>query len=132
MTTFSQLRILTDDFPASFRFYRDVLGLSPQEARQETGPYGCFKLGDGGTDIALFERRLMAATLAAADDPGYAAGGFGAVVVIRVDEVDAAYAAAVAAGAHGLAAPVDQAAWGMRVAHLRAPEGTVIEFCSWE
>jgi uncharacterized glyoxalase superfamily protein PhnB len=53
------------------------------------------------------------------------------VLVLRVDDVDAAYAKAVAAGARSAAEPADQAAWGMRVAHLRAPEGTLVEFCAY-
>jgi predicted enzyme related to lactoylglutathione lyase len=128
---FSQLRILTDDFPASFRFYRDVLGLPPQEGHDPAGPYGCFKLGDGSTDIALFERGPMAAALGVGGESAYTTGGFGSVLVIRVDDVDAAHAAAVAAGADSLTTPADQPGWGTRVAHLRAPEGTVVEFCSW-
>lgn len=137
MTTLSQLRILVDDFPESFRFYRDVLGLTPQSEKQSAGPYACFKLPEGGTDIALFSRELMARSIA---DGAEATAGTTlaprgeadhAVVVFRVDDVDAAYAKAIAAGARSAAEPTEQPAWGMRVAHLRAPEGTLIEFCSY-
>jgi catechol 2,3-dioxygenase-like lactoylglutathione lyase family enzyme len=128
MTTpiFSQLRVLVDDFASSFRFYRDALGLEPQAPEQDSGPYACFKSPDGGTDIALFSRELMGAALGA--DPGPAGG---AVLVLRVDDVDATYAQVIAQGAESVAAPVDQAAWGMRVAHVQAPEGTLIEFCAY-
>ncbi|HWG27018.1 hypothetical protein [Actinospica sp.] len=34
-------------------------------------------------------------------------------------------------GTESVAAPVDQAAWGLRVAHMRAPEGTLVEFCAY-
>ena len=129
MKTLSQLRILVDDFPASFRFYRDVLGLTPQSEEQAAGPYACFKFADGGTDIALLTRQLMA------QGSGMELGPRGAddhaVVVFRVDDVDAAYDDAVAAGAQSVSAPADQPGWGMRVAHLRAPEGTLVEFCSY-
>ena len=129
MTTLSQLRILVDDFPTSFRFYRDVLGLAPQAEEQEAGPYACFKFADGGTDVALFSRELMAKGVGT----GFAPRGEAdhAVVVFRVDDVDAAYAKAIAAGAQSAAKPADQPGWGMRVAHLRAPEGTLIEFCAY-
>jgi lactoylglutathione lyase len=63
MATPSQLRILVDDFPTSFRFYRDVLGLVPQAEEQESGPYVCFKFRDGSTDVALLSRSMMAASL---------------------------------------------------------------------
>lgn len=140
----SQFRVLVDDFPASFRFYRDVLDLKPQEGHLETGPYGCFKAagggerggeggGDGGgegTDIALFDRALMAASLGLSADTDRGAADH-AVLVFRVDDVDAAYADATARGATPAGEPKDQPSWGMRVAHVRAPEGTLIEFCSY-
>ena len=123
---FSQLRILVDDFAASFRFYHDVLGLAPQTPEQESGPYACFKASDGGTDIALLSRTLMGAV-----SIGGSGGAGGAVLVLKVDDVDAAYGKATGNGAEGVAAPVDQPSWGMRVAHVRAPEGTLVEFCSY-
>jgi predicted enzyme related to lactoylglutathione lyase len=128
MTTFSQLRVLTDDFPASFRFYRDVLGLLPKDEADESGPYGCFEV-DGGTDIALFARALMAGALGL--DAASSSAHLDAVVVLRVDDVDAAFAEAVVKGGAAVAEPTDQPAWGMRVAHLRAPEGTIVEYCAY-
>jgi len=123
---FSQLRVLVDDFAASYHFYRNVLGLGPQSAEQESGPYACFKSPDGGADVALFARALMEKSVGAA-----ATGSGGAVLVLKVDDVDAAYGKAVADGAQSVAEPVDQPAWGMRVAHVLAPEGTVVEFCAY-
>ncbi|MFE4603763.1 VOC family protein, partial [Kitasatospora indigofera] len=35
----TQVRLLVDDFGSCFRFYRDVLGLTPQQD-DESGPYG--------------------------------------------------------------------------------------------
>lgn len=132
----SQIRILVDDFPTSYRFYRDVLGLSPQEtgenpAQAEAGPYGAFKDKQGGTDVALFDRALMAKAVGG-DGAGERGSADHVVLAFRVPDVDAAYAEAIGRGAQSAAAPVDQPAWGMRVAHVRAPEGTLIEFCAWE
>lgn len=130
MSMLSQIRILVDDFPASFHFYRDVLGFTPQSEAQRSGPYACFKFEDGAsTDLALFSRESMAQGIGAT--PGPRGSDDHAVLVLRVDDVDAAYAKAVAAGARSAAEPADQAAWGMRVAHLRAPEGTLVEFCAY-
>jgi predicted enzyme related to lactoylglutathione lyase len=129
MTNLSQLRILVDDFPASFHFYREVLGLTPQSEEQASGPYACFKFEDGGTDIALLSRAMMADGVGAELEPRGSADH--AVVVFRVDDVDAAHGKAVAAGARSASEPADKPGWGMRVAHLRAPEGTLIEFCSY-
>jgi predicted enzyme related to lactoylglutathione lyase len=130
MSVLSQIRILVDDFPASFHFYRDVLGFTPQSEAQRSGPYACFKFGDAaGTDLALFSRELMAQGIGAAPAPR--GSDDHAVLVLRVDDVDAAHAKAVAAGAHSAAEPADQTGWGMRVAHLWAPEGTLVELCSY-
>jgi catechol 2,3-dioxygenase-like lactoylglutathione lyase family enzyme len=125
----SQFRVLVDDFPASFAFYRDVLDLKPQEGHPEAGPYGCFK-GDG-TDIALLDRAVMAASLGLPTGTDEGAADH-AVLVFRVDDVDAAYGDATARGAVPAGEPKDQPGWGMRAAHVRAPEGTLIEFCSYE
>lgn len=129
MKLLSQIRVLVDDFPTSFHFYRDVLGLTPQSEEQGSGPYACFKFEDGGTDLALFSRELMAQGVGAAARPRGAEDH--AVLVLRVDDVDTTYAKSVAAGANGVAEPADQPGWGMRVAHLRAPEGTLVELCSY-
>jgi lactoylglutathione lyase len=53
-------------------------------------------------------------------------------LVLRVDDVDAAYQEAEKRGATTVAEPREMPAWGMRVAHLRAPEGTLVEFCHWD
>lgn len=129
MSALSQIRILVDDFPASFHFYRDVLGFTPQSEAQRSGPYACFKFADGDTDLALFSRELMARTIGAT--PSARGADDHAVLVVRVDDVDDAHAKAVAAGAQSVAAPADRPDWGVRAAHLRAPEGTLVEFCSY-
>jgi catechol 2,3-dioxygenase-like lactoylglutathione lyase family enzyme len=132
----SQIRILVDDFPTSYRFYRDVLGLTPQEhggdpaQAAEAGPYGNFKDESGGTDVALFDRAMMAEAIGA--DHAERGPADHAVLAFRVPNVDAAYADAIGRGAQSAATPVDQPVWGMRVAHVRAPEGTLIEFCAWD
>lgn len=131
----TQIRILVDDFPASYRFYRDVLGLTPQDTgqspqQQEAGPYGAFKEAGQGTDLALFDRAMMARSVGA--EPGERGAADHAVIVFRVKDVDAAHAEVVGRGATSVTAPADQPGWGMRVAHVRAPEGTLIEYCSYE
>ncbi|MEV6769055.1 VOC family protein [Nocardia sp. NPDC051030] len=132
--SYGQTRVLVDDFAASYRFYRDVLGLPlKQEApgdvpEAEDGPYACFAIG--GSDLALFTRAYMDAAVGAEHRPRD--GVDGVVVVLRVADVDAAARTLEERGVPLTAAPVDQQAWGMRVAHLRAPEGTLIEICQYD
>ena len=130
--TFAELRLLTDDFAASYRFYSEVLGLTPKDEdlgrEPSTGPYAGFRAGSA--DVALFERSLMAGAVGVP----YAARGSAdhAVLVLRVPDVDQAFAEAGDRGAMPVAAPRDMTAWNLRVAHLRAPEGTLIELCQYD
>jgi lactoylglutathione lyase len=119
----SQVRLIVSDFPACFRFYRDVLGLKPQ-FDDDSGPYAKFEAGAAG--IALHDRADLARSL-----PGLAAAaGDRALVVLKVDDV-AEYAASVTArGATLIAEPAVM--WErLRVAYLRDPEGNLIELQEW-
>ncbi len=104
------------------------LGLTPQ-TDDGGGPYG--KLGPpvGGAAVTLQDRAHFAqGAPAAAALTG--SGGVRALVVLKVDSVDA-IAAQVGAGAHDLLEePRDQ--WGrLRVAHLTGPEGNLVELQEW-
>jgi catechol 2,3-dioxygenase-like lactoylglutathione lyase family enzyme len=50
----TQIRLIVSDFPAVYRFYRDVIGLKPQ-SETENGPYAAFK-PDSGSALALHDR----------------------------------------------------------------------------
>jgi catechol 2,3-dioxygenase-like lactoylglutathione lyase family enzyme len=65
MFQFTHVRLLVADFPACFRFYRDVLGLEVGWGDENDG-YADFKTGQ--TTIALFGRQEMAEAIGAADD----------------------------------------------------------------
>ncbi|MEZ0067945.1 lactoylglutathione lyase [Streptacidiphilus sp. MAP12-20] len=123
----TQIRLLVTDFPAVYRFYRDVLGLTPQfEAEQ--GPYAKLSPPQGGAAIALQRREQVAALLPdAAELPG---DGVRALIALRVDDLDAACAELTRRGgtiAQGPAPMGDR----LRVAYLRDPEGNVVELQEW-
>jgi catechol 2,3-dioxygenase-like lactoylglutathione lyase family enzyme len=112
---FSQARLLVDDFPSAFAFYRDTLGLRVSSGDESSG-YASFDTGSGS--VAIFDR-----------------GGQGEVVELRppgdstllVLEVDDVNEAAAGRDAYVVQAPVDQPDWGGRVAYLRDPSGNLIE-----
>jgi catechol 2,3-dioxygenase-like lactoylglutathione lyase family enzyme len=52
----TQTRLIVSDFAASFRYYRDVLGLRPQ-FEPAGPPYAAFKPEAGGTARAARPRR---------------------------------------------------------------------------
>ncbi|MFF9479596.1 VOC family protein [Streptomyces sp. NPDC014733] len=122
----AQVRLLVTDFPGCYRFYRDVLGLTPQFEAAD-GPYAKFTATGGSVGIALQDRAQMADVLGAlAEDPR----GHRSLVVLRVDDLDHCCAEVRARGAvpvHGPAPLTDR----MRVAHLQDPEGNLVELQEW-
>ncbi|MGW0204286.1 VOC family protein [Streptomyces sp. NPDC003233] len=122
----AQVRLLVTDFPVCYRFYADVLGLKPQSGATE-GPYEKFSPHAGSAGIALQDRAMMAEVLA---ELGDTATGHRSLVVLRVDDLDAYCAEITSRGAtllHGPAPMTDR----MRVAHLKDPEGNLVELQEW-
>ncbi|GGQ47457.1 VOC family protein [Streptomyces asoensis] len=123
---FAQVRLLVTDFTACYRFYADVLGLEPQSGA-ERGPYEKFSPTTGSTGIAIQDRAMMAEVLGELRGP---ADGHRSLVALRVDDLDAVCARITARGAtlvHGPAPMTDR----MRVAHLKDPEGNLVELQEW-
>jgi len=122
----AQVRLLVTDFPVCYRFYAEVLGLKPQSGATE-GPYEKFSPVTGSAGIALQDRAMMAQVLGEVGDPAI---GHRSLVVLRVDDLDAYCAQVTARGAtllHGPAPMTDR----MRVAHLKDPEGNLVELQEW-
>jgi predicted enzyme related to lactoylglutathione lyase len=110
----SQVRLLVDDFPAAFRFYRDVLGLEPTFGDEDDG-YASFG------NVALFERGGQEEAVALRPP------GDGALVCLAAADLDAEIARIEAAGGSLLAPPEDQPDWGLRVVYVRDPAGNLVE-----
>lgn len=110
----SQVRMLVNDAPAAFRFYRDVLGLEPSFGGEEDD-YASF----GNIAIFVREGQGEAAPLRSPGD--------GTLLCLTVDNLDAAIERAEAAGGAFLGPAVAQPDWGLRVVYLRDPAGNLIE-----
>jgi lactoylglutathione lyase len=115
----THVRLLVEDFAACFRFYRDVVGLTPTFGNEDEGGYADFRAGD--CSLALFERSGMDG-VAQLRPPGD-----GAMLVLAVDDVDAAAERLRAAGVELDSEPHDQPDWGLRVTHVRDPAGNLLE-----
>jgi lactoylglutathione lyase len=115
------VRLLVDDFPACFRFYRDVLSFEPTFG-DEDGGYADF---DAGADVslALFVRRYQTDQVGAPAD----ASGDKVALIFQVDAVDTAIEDLRGRGAPVSGEPADRADWGVRVAYVRDPDGNLIE-----
>jgi predicted enzyme related to lactoylglutathione lyase len=122
----AQVRLLVSDFPACYRFYSEVLGLKPQSGAAE-GPYEKFSPVTGSAGIALQDRAMMTGILGEIGDE---VAGHRSLVVLRVDDLDTYCEQAVSRGAtlvHGPAPMTER----MRVAHLKDPEGNLVELQEW-
>ncbi|MCQ4210789.1 VOC family protein [Streptomyces longispororuber] len=122
----AQVRLLVSDFGACYRFYADVLGLKPQSGA-ERGPYEKFAPPGGSAGIALQDRAMMAEVLGEVGEP---ASGHRSLVVLRVDDLDAYCEGVTERGGvlvHGPAPMTER----MRVAHLKDPEGNLVELQEW-
>lgn len=122
----AQVRLLVSDFTVCYRFYADVLGLKPQSGSVD-GPYEKLSPAVGSAGIALQNRAMMAEVLGELAD---AANGHRSLVVLRVDDLDAYCERVTSFGVrllHGPARMTDR----MRVAHLKDPEGNLVELQEW-
>ena len=117
-------RLLVTRFEACFEFYRDQLGLevgfgNPGDV------YADFKAGDA--IIALFDRGLMAQAVGTTELPVDGQHQDRVVLSLGVDQVDETYGQLRERGVTFLNEPHDQPDWGIRVVHLRDPDGNLIE-----
>ncbi len=119
-------RLLVSDFPASLAFWRDIMMLN-MTFGDETMGYAYFDTGSAG--IELMSRAAFAASIEEVV-PSSLSEGNPAVIVFRVDDVDATYADLVKRGAKAVAEPVDRPAWQARTAHFSDPDGYLVEIYS--
>ncbi|MFE6973098.1 VOC family protein [Streptomyces sp. NPDC057682] len=129
-------RLLVSRFGDCFRFYDAVLPalIGARLTRGgEQGPYASWDVDDQGV-VMLFDRAAMAAEVAGtAETAEPRPAQDAAMLVSRVPDVAAAHALCLAHGARDVAGPADRPAWGptCRTAHVRDPEGNLLEFQSY-
>ncbi|MFI2608252.1 VOC family protein [Kitasatospora sp. NPDC018619] len=141
-------RLLATRFAECFDFYRAVLppltGAALVKGSPE-GPYANWDLGDQAL-LALFDGAALAAALGTAEPAARPAAPLGAppahlaapardtaMLVLRVADVDAALDLCVHHGATPAAPATDRPQWGptLRTAHLRDPDGRLVELQSY-
>lgn len=124
----THVRLLVNDFDTCFRFYRDVMGFEVQWGAEGSG-YADFR-GRGEAMVALFSRQGVAATLGIGELPPEAGCQDRAMLVFEAADLDSTVEALIARGADFVAGLQDRPDWGIRTAHLRDPEGNLIELNS--
>jgi len=118
----SYVRVLVDRFPECFRFYKDTLGLELVWG-DEKNVYAEFS-GSGDARVAIFRRELAESALGLKHESG-AARRF--MIVLEVEDVDAAVEEIEGRGEVAIGAPVDRTEWGVRTAHFLDPDGNIVE-----
>ena len=118
------VRLLVSGFAECFEFYSGVLGFAVRMGSPED-VYAEFETG--GPVLAIFRRKLMSAVLKNAHLPVYTETQDRAALVLRVPDVDRSYQELRAKGIQFVTEPHDQPAWHLRVAHLRDPDGNLLE-----
>jgi catechol 2,3-dioxygenase-like lactoylglutathione lyase family enzyme len=125
----THVRLLVTDFDACFRFYRDVMGFTVQWGAEGSG-YADFRAPRGGAMVALFSRQAMAETLGQASPPCDTPCQDRAMLIFEAADLDSTVAVLKARGAQFLLEVTERPDWGIRAAHLRDPEGNLIELNS--
>jgi lactoylglutathione lyase len=120
----THIRLLVSDFTACHRFYRDAMGFRPRFG-DEKGVYEEFDAGH--ITLALFGRSYMAKVVGTAAKAAHADARDSIVMTFAVDSVDAVYEALRVRAVEFVTTPHDQGTWSLRVAHLRDPDGNLIE-----
>ena len=121
--TLTHTRLLVTEYRATFRFYRDVLGLAVEWGGEDSG-YAEFTAG--ATTLALFDRSAMAESVGAGHKAIDTEQQDEVAIVFDVESVDEVYVR-LKSETEFDTVPHDQPGWGVRVAHLRDPAGTLIE-----
>lgn len=116
-----QFRLIVEEFGKSAAFYRDVMGFSALWF-EEGEEYALFDTGD--VKLEVVSRRAMADAVGT----GEVSSAGGALLNVAVDDVDEAWTLLRERGAEGVTPPRDYAAWGVRIAYFRDPDGNLIEF----
>lgn len=119
----THVRLLTDDVEGLARFYREVLGL---ELTLDAGD-GVYKelRGPGDVILGVFRRDLMGQMIGA--ELPVAGSSDAVALTFAVDDVDEAARAVRERGAELVSEPRDYEVAFLRVAHLRDPDGNLIE-----
>ncbi len=109
-----------DNLDASVRFYAGVLGQRLTKRTDHWAQFDC-----GGLTLGLYDRAAMAVNLAVpAASLGTPPGAI--ELAFEVDDCDAAFVAALAAGARAFQSPKDRP-WGERTGYLCDPDGGLVE-----
>ncbi|MGE5476024.1 MAG: VOC family protein [Bacteroidales bacterium] len=116
--------LYVEDVAATLAFYVQAFGLQ-RKMLHESGQYG--ELATGATTLSFSSRALMESL---GKHPGRPDAGHPSFeIAFETDDVAAAYARALAAGAAPVQEPADMP-WGQTTAYVRDLDGFLVEICT--
>ncbi len=125
---FSGLTLLVDNFDRCFKFYSQRMGFRLSWGKLG-GEYASFDLGNN-LGFSIYKSELMSATLGDLNKELPTNARDKITFSFKVDDVDVAFEDYKSKGVKFLSEPKDMTGWGMRVVHLRDPEGNLMEIFS--
>jgi predicted enzyme related to lactoylglutathione lyase len=125
--TLENIRLLVDDFDGCFRFYRDVMGLKPVWGKEGSN-YASFAAGKA--TLSIFMRRLMSRDMETQHLPYCAEAQDRVLLAFHVDDLEAEVESILSKGWQLSMCVTPHPDYGMRTAHLRDPDGNLIELYS--
>lgn len=122
------VRLIVADFDGCFRFYRDVLRLRVtwgEEADGSARGYASFEIPGGS--LSINDQAIVAPVVGVETREAGESVKDRALLVFEVESVDAEAERLHASGVAFETEPTTYPGWGIRAAHLRDPDGTLIE-----
>ncbi|MEH2086172.1 VOC family protein [Nostoc sp.] len=120
----THLRLLVSNYKDSFLFYRDLLKFDVDWGDEDSG-YAEFNTGY--LKLGLLKQELMAEVVPRIEQPSYIVNRDKIILILAVDNVDEVYELVKDQNALVVTQPQDRPSWGIRTAHLRDPDGNLIE-----
>ncbi len=122
------LRLIVVDFDGCFRFYRDVLGLRAtwgEEADGSASGYASFEIPDGS--LSINDQSIFAPVVGFETRKPGETSKDRAALIFEVESVDAEADRLRTLGVAFETDPTTYPGWGIRAAHIRDPDGNLIE-----
>ena len=124
---FAYTIIYVPDVAASLSFFEQAFGMS-RKFLHESGMYG--ELNTGETTLAFAAHEMGDMNFSVGHVAAHTSvQPLGMEIAFVSDNVNAAHAKALAAGAMELAATTKKP-WGQMVSYVRCPDGSLVELCS--
>jgi lactoylglutathione lyase len=123
------VRLIVADFDGCFRFYRDTLGLEVTWGENDDGSargYASFRLPDGGS-LSINDQAIVAPVVGFDTRERGEAVKDRAALIFEVEDVNAETERLQALGVAFETEPTAYPGFGIRAAHLRDPDGNLIE-----